>query len=156
VKSKTERTLFFVKPDCESPYIDQATALEIIAFLEDNLENNFKRLAAIRTQRIPKEFYEQFYAHLKADYSAVLEKMSTEFAGKRLAVFVYEGPEIIQRVKEIAGPTKYEENIGKNTIREKFGNPDMGYRTVVHASSPEEVAKDFQIIKDYKLIPNNI
>ena len=156
MKSKTERTLFFVKPDCESPHIDKATALEIIAFLEAELKTDFKRLAAIRTQAVPEKFYREFYTHLKKTYPDILDAMATEFKGKSLAVFVYEGPDIIQRIEDIAGPTLYEDNIGLETIREKFGNNEMGYRTVVHASDITGVKRDFKIMKKYKLIPDNI
>ncbi len=82
--------------------------------------------------------------------------MATEFAGKSLAVLVYEGPGIIQRVKDITGPIRYKDNIGKGTIREVFGNPDMGYRTVVHASGIAKVKRDFRLMKKMGLISNNL
>ncbi len=151
--SNIERTLFFVKPDCRNPHIDKATALEIINFLEEKLGNDFKRVLGIRTQPLSKEFYLDFYSHLKEEWSEILKEMTDEFNNKSLAVFVYEGPDIIRRVKQIAGPTKYTDNIGKGTIRKVFGNPNMKYRTIVHASDREGIRKDFQTFKKWGLIP---
>lgn len=157
MKEKIERTLFFVKPDSENPGIDKATALEIIAFLEDRLKeksgSDFKRVLCIRTPKMPREFYLDFYSQLRKDWPEVLEKMSAEFANKSLAAIIYEGPDIIQRVKDIVGSTRYWDNAGKGTIREKFGNQDMMYRTVVHASDKEGRRKDFIVFKKWKLIP---
>ncbi len=149
---KIERTLFFIKPDCENPRIDKSTALEIAVFLEDRLGRDFKRVLSIRIGKLPKEFYLDFYRGLEEDWPDILEKMSTEFAGKSLAVFVYEGPNIIQRVKAIAGATRYQDNVGENTIRERFGNQDMGYRNVVHASDREGVEQDFNILEKWSII----
>ena len=154
MEEKIERTLFFIKPDCETPKIDKASALEIIAFLENKLEKDFKRVFGKRTKDLPEEFYRDFYSQLEKDWPDVLEKMSTEFTDKSIAVFVYEGPNIMQRIRDIMGPRLYEENIGEGTIRELFGTSDMGYKTVVHASDKEGKRKDFLVFKKWNLIPD--
>lgn len=146
-----EKTLFFIKPESNNPFIDKATALEIISFLEDKLGDNFTRTIAKRTPELPREFYEDFYSHLKGKFE-MLDEMLDEFAGKSIAVFIYEGLDIIQRVKVISGATKYQDNIGKQTIRELFGNENMGYRTVAHASDREGVKHDFDVLEKWSII----
>ncbi len=150
-----ERTLFFVKPDCENPYIDKATALDVIGFLEGKLRKDglgFRRVTGTRTGRITKDFWLEFYKHVEAGYPHIYGPMCEEFADGDLAVFVYEGPDIASRIKKIAGPTLYEKNIGKCTIREIGGNTNMGYRTIVHASDPDCADKEIEIFKKYGLL----
>jgi len=148
-----ERTLFFIKPDCKNPGIDKATALEVIAFLEDKLrfEGEFTRIHAERTGPMPKEFWLEFYEPIKEIFPGY-EAMCGEFAGKSIALFVYEGEKIAERVKTISGPTQYRENVGTNSIRAKFGSPDMGYRTVVHASNRNDVKRELKVFKKYGLL----
>lgn len=152
-----ERTIFIVKPEDKDPSIDKASPLEIIAKLEDKLEGDgkgeFKRIYASRTPPLSRLCFEQFYEHLKGKWDG-LDGMLDYFAGKRIVIFVYEGEEIVQRIKEIAGPTQYADNIGEGTIRELFGNKQMGYKTVVHASDKEGVVHDFCVLQSLGLIPN--
>jgi nucleoside diphosphate kinase len=143
-----ERTIFFVKP-----YLDKSQALEIVNLLEEKLEDGFTRVLGIRTGRIPKEFWLEFYQHVEAKYPIPYEKMCSEFAGKSIALFIYQGQDITQRIRKIVGPTFYQENIGKGTIRELFADPNISYRTAVHASDREGVDQDFRIFKKWNIIP---
>ncbi len=152
--SEIQTAFLFVKPDCKSPLIDKGRTLEIIAFLEDKLGGNFERPPGIRTGPVPKDFYYDFYDHLNPKYTKILEKMAAEFAGKSITVFIYKGPDIIDRIRKIAGPTRYKDNRGKETIRGVFGHAKMWYRTLVHASaSPEDFENEYMIMQKYGLIP---
>lgn len=151
-KKNLERIVFFVKPDCEDPLIDKATALEVVNFLESKLRRDglgFKRVTGIRTGRIPKEFWLEFYKHIEEGYPQIYKPMCEEFAGKDLAVFIYEGENIAKRIKDIVGPTFYARNIDQDTIRRWWGNPNMGYRTIVHSSDKEAAKKEIELFKKY-------
>lgn len=160
MEKQIERTLFFIKPLImparNGAIIDnRATAVDIIDFLESRLmeSGDFERILSIRTPRMPEEFYRDFYSQLEKNWSYLLKKMAADFAGKSLAVFIYQGPDIIQRIRDIIGPTLYKDNIGKGTIREIYGNQEMWYRTVVHASDHDGKRKDFRVFKKWNLIP---
>ncbi len=148
-----ERTLFFVKPYCIDPYIDRFTPLDIIDFLEKRLRQDgkgrFRRVAGVRAGPMPKEFWLKFYTHVEGGYPHIYWPMCNEFAGGDLAIFVYEGPNMAERIKKITGPTLYINNIGKGTIREIWGNKDMGYRTIVHSSDPDSVEREIRLFKKY-------
>ncbi len=70
-----ERTLFFVKPYCKNPYIDKATALEVVAFLEDRLRadglGEFTRVIGQRTGLIPLELWLEFYEPIKDKFPEI-------------------------------------------------------------------------------------
>jgi nucleoside diphosphate kinase len=148
-----ERTIVFVKPHC-----DKSQALEIINLLEDKLrlKGEFERVLGIRTGCIPKEFWLEFYQHIEAKYPVPYEKMCSEFANKNIAMFIYEGENIIQRTRDAAGPTFYKDNIGQNTIRELFADPCISYRNAMHASdSSRGFDSDFAIFKRRGIIPES-
>ena len=142
-------TVFFVKP-----HIIQESD-EIFRYLKENIKKpkDFNIRFRQRFLQTPKEFWEDFYAHLKKDWPEQLEKMATEFtaynAGIDLAII--EGKKIAQRVKIITGPTRYEDNPPK-TIRRNWGPYELP-NTIVHASDPKEVASDIEIIKKYFTLP---
>ncbi len=78
--------------------------------------------------------------------------MCSEFADKPIALFTYQGPDIIRRNREIAGPTFYKGNIGLGTIRELYADKEVSYRTAVHASDKEGVGNDFKLFKKWEII----
>ena len=77
--------------------------------------------------------------------------MCTEFSGKSIALFVYQGKDICKRVKDICGHWNYQKNT-EGTIRRVFGNRDMGYRTVVHSSDQNDFERELNTFKKYSLL----
>ncbi|OGJ21479.1 hypothetical protein A3K73_00745 [Candidatus Pacearchaeota archaeon RBG_13_36_9] len=157
-----ERTLFFVKP-CFDEY-DECIALpakarrftpedreETISFLEEKLGKDTFRTLTCKRVKASKEFWEQFYIHVKTKFPKSYEAMCTDFADKEIIVYVLEGENIIERVRKIVGPTKYELNIGKGTLRERFSSSLNVYRTAAHASNIEGVKKDLELFEQYGL-----
>ncbi len=145
-KSKQDvLTIFFVKP-----HIIQESE-EIFKYLKEKITNpeDFNIMSRKRFPQTPKEFWRDFYSHLEKKYPKELEKMATEFTAYNTGIdlALITGEQIAQRVKEITGPTRYEDN-PDYTIRGHFGPYELP-NTIVHASDKEQVTKELKILKDY-------
>ena len=145
------KTSFFVKPH----------ALELADDIFEYLEFCLKKsgIYEIKDRKradINEKFIMEFYSHVKTINPAGFEKILKTYSGIVDLAIIF-GEDIIYRVKDITGPTNYKDN-SFLTIRGKFGKilyGEKGYsllNTLVHASSPEEVERDFEILKKYEII----
>lgn len=142
-------TVFFVKPHVTMILKRR----EIFLYLKEHIKNpkDFHVPFQGIFKNTPKKFWKEFYSHMEIDYPEQLEKMAEEFESydSGIDLFLIEGYKIAERVKEITGPTLYEQNPNW-TIRGYFGPYELP-NTIVHCSSPEEVKKDISILKKYFL-----
>jgi hypothetical protein len=143
------RTIFMTKP-----WYDPATEAETIWMLEDSLSNGgFNRELAVRLASPPREFWEEFYEGVRgwSGFPQMIEDFTK--LERNPALVIYSGEGIAQRVKEILGPTKYLDNIGKGTIRGAFMRMDnLSWRNIAHAPKPDEVAENFRVLEKFKMI----
>jgi len=145
------KTSFFVKPHALE------LADPIIDYLEFCLkESSIYTIKNRKKASITPEFIMEFYSHVKDINFKNFEEMLRTYVGIVDLAVIY-GDNIIRKVRDIAGPTNYGDN-SSLTIRGKFGRilyGEKGYvmpNTIVHASSSEEVERDFRILKKYNLI----
>jgi len=126
-----ERTLIIIKPDA----VERKAVGKIIdRFIEEGFS-----LKALKMFRFTEEQARQFYiVHKDRPFYEELVKFMT--SGPVVAA-VLEGEDVIERVREIIGPTDSEEarRIAPNSIRALFGT-DKG-RNAIHASDSEESVK---------------
>ncbi len=125
-----QRTLVIVKPDA---FKKGATGKIIDRFLEEGFE-----LKALKMFRFTEDQAKGFYiVHKERPFYGELVEFMT--SGPVVAM-VLEGENVIQRVREIIGPTDSEEarKTAPNSIRALFGT-DKG-QNAVHASDSEESA----------------
>ncbi|MEK6820263.1 MAG: hypothetical protein AABX71_00960 [Nanoarchaeota archaeon] len=114
-------------------------------------------MAEFSTPRLPLEFYMEFYSQIGINFPGVLEIMTRDFASCSCGLIgdVLQGVSITDILREILGPRRFEENPSW-TIRGRYfsyNNPDMlGHRTVAHASTKDEVDKDFRVFVKYNLV----
>lgn len=138
-------TVFFVKP-----HIIQKRE-EIFEYLTNHIENpeDFNIFFRKRFEDTPKQFWRDFYSHMKETYPTELENMAVQFENykKGIDLALIRGKDIAKRVKKITGETLYKKNPDW-TIRGHFG-PYKLPNTIVHASDPEQVEKDIDVIKRY-------
>jgi nucleoside diphosphate kinase len=142
-----EQTVFFVKPN----FIQYGE--EIFQYLQ--LKLGIQGIPLIQSRSlisIPEEGWMEFYKHLSKIYSEQLKNMASYFAGKNIDFGILAGDNIIRRVKELVGPTRYEEN-PPWTIRGKWGPYELPH-TIVHSSDTGEVRREMNIIKIYGLHEN--
>ncbi len=143
-----EFTIFFVKP----PFYVMRKKIYNAFFERLVLGDHIEWRGQPRTVA---DFYREFYADVEAKnpdgFNVMVEKYPRT-SGGLIDLARISGEGIVQRVKEIVGPTRYEDNFGKNTLREQFG-PFVLPNTVVHASTPEEVERDIEILIKYNLMP---
>ena len=118
---------------------------------------SYEKLFRERIENPGQEFWEDFYCQIEPRYSKVFEVMTQEFGHNpgEMEIGVYRGNGIIDIGREVVGSRLYMEN-PLWTIRGKYGNPKMSYRTVIHASDHEGVEKDLWIFMKYGLIPREI
>lgn len=102
-----------------------------------------------------------FYSQIGESYPEVLDEMARDFASCRngLVGNILEGPNITDALREILGDRQFDRN-PKWTLRGtyfKHNNPEMlEHRTVAHASTSDEVEKDFKVFKKYGILINFI
>jgi len=147
-------TSFFVKPHVSIP-----KAQKIYEYLQERLSDQGDYEILFRAKVwVEADFWREFYAHLKTKHPKELENMALQFDNNMRGIDLsfIKGKNIIQRVKEIVGPTLFKDN-SPDTIRGKFG-PYTLPNTLVHASSVEEVAQDIRVLNKYfhEYIPINI
>lgn len=156
MNQKPEKTLFFIKP-----YIELEKAVEIRVkaheLLRDRIKVDFKILESFLTSLLEKEFWIEFYAPVGITYPKVPEIIGSDFGSCFYGVDgeVLEGNGIILALREVVGSRHLKEN-PPWTIRGMYGhyNNDSGleHRTVVHASTPDQVERDFEIFRKRGII----
>jgi len=143
-----EKTAFFVKPHA------LRLAKDIFEYLELNIcASGSYHIKERKMAHISLRFIMEFYPYVKTRNSKNFEEMLKTYCGN-IDLTILTGKNIVQRVKDIVGSTNYKDN-SPLTIRGKFGRilyGEKGYNlpnTLVHASSLDEVERDFRILKKY-------
>jgi nucleoside-diphosphate kinase len=134
---ETEQTLVIIKPDG----IQKSLTGNILAFLSgpDNI------IVAAKLVKTTKELARQHYRHLseKPFFEELVNYFTGEWHVNRVLALVYEGENIIKRIKERVGATNPEE-AAPNTIRGKYGriHSKTGvFENVVHCSENRSEAE---------------
>jgi len=134
-----ERTLVLIKPHA----FQRGLTPYILAMLDD------PQLRIVGLKLIPCPTEDQvarhYQEHCDRDYYPWLCR---QLSGHAIVAIVLEGKQAIQRVREIAGPTKPEE-AASSTIRGRFSDDSFALsrqeqravNNVVHAASDPEAAK---------------
>lgn len=148
-----ERTLFFVKP-----YIDLATASEILAYRDALLarRTQFKAVASFTTQAMSLKFWQDFYSQIEAKHPTPFRLMCNDFAScSGIVGDVLEGEDILRITREIMGANRIIGSNSQNTVRGRFDhyrNEGKEWRNCTHASTTDEVAKDLAIFTKYGIV----
>lgn len=137
-----EQTIFFVK------YRHLDFAKEIFEYLSSRIVAtpgtpliNSKGLV-----RISEEGWRRFYEHIAKEFSEELAEMARDFAQHPIDLAILAGDNIVEPVKKLVGPMRYEDN-SDTTIRGRWGPYDLPH-TIVHASSREDVERERKILKE--------
>lgn len=146
MSKKDNFTIFFVKP----PHFDISE--EIIIYLKQKLSTDF----CIDYREHPKttfDFWAEFYRKVETVNPVGFDYMVNNYPvisdGKIDLVFL-SGNRIAERVKNISGPTMYEDN-SSDTIRGRFGPYELP-NSIIHAPKLEEVKRDLRILRKHVLI----
>lgn len=128
-----ERTLILFKPDC----IERRLLGRLIARFEDKGLN----LIALKMMQVTPELARRHYAeHVQKAFYSGLENFVT---AAPLVAAVIEGPEAIQVVRAMVGPTNGR-NAPAGTIRGDFSTSRQ--MNLIHASdSPESARREMEI-----------
>ncbi len=134
---ETEQTLVIIKPDG----IQKSLTGNILAFLA-HAENMIVGAKIVKTT---KELAREHYRHLseKPFFEELVNYFTGEWHVNRVLALVYEGSDIIKRIKERVGATNPEEAL-PNTIRGKYGriHSKTGvFENVVHCSESRSEAE---------------
>lgn len=132
-----EQTLVLIKPDG----LKRSLTGNIIALLShpDNI------IVAAKLVKVTRELAEKHYAHLthKPFYEDLIRFLLGEWHTNRVLALVYEGPDIIKRIRETSGATNPEE-AKPDSIRGKYGriHSKTGvYENVIHCSANKKDAE---------------
>jgi len=144
----TNQCLVLIKPD---GLVKSLTGNIISALSETK-----GKIVGAKIIKVSRELAEKHYGELKeskikkhgvekgtAIYEGTLKYLQGEFHTDRVLALVYEGEEIIARIRELAGSTNPEE-AEPISIRGKYGriNSKTGvFENVIHASDSDENAK---------------
>ena len=136
-KDSVEQTLVLIKPDG----LKRSLTGNIIALLShpDNI------IVATKLVIVTRELAEQHYHHLenKPFYKDLIRYILGEWHTNRVLALVYEGPDIISRIRETSGATNPEE-AKPDTIRGKYGriHSKTGvFENVIHCSACDSEAE---------------
>lgn len=154
MKEIFDKTLIFTKPwEPVTPEVES----EVILTLERKLLTRETYFTVThepyRLDNPTEEFWREFYSGASGWMG--FEDMIRDFKNleRNPLIVFYSGPNITRTVKEILGPTKYIENIGRGTIREMFGNAQWPeWRDVAHAPKPEEYLENLRVLRKYHLV----
>jgi nucleoside-diphosphate kinase len=135
--SDVEQTLVLIKPDG----LKRSLTGNIIALLShpDNT------IVAVKLVKVTRELAEKHYAHLshKPFFEDLIRFLLGEWHTNRVMALVYEGPNIIKRIRETSGATN-PEDAKPDSIRGKYGriHSKTGvYENVIHCSANKEDAE---------------
>ena len=123
-----QRTLIIFKPDC----MEQRHVGNVI----DRFEKAGFTIVGCKLMRLAPAILREHYAHVSdRPFYPVLEVF---MSSRPVIVMALEGAEVIQRVRDLLGPTD-SRKAAKGTIRGDFGTEMM--KNVVHASDSVDNAK---------------
>ena len=145
-----EKTLVFIKPG------NFEQAVEIFSYLEDTVKD-FRRDIPLHILPVPDELIRKHYEHING--LSIYEPTIKAFTGSKegIVLAVYEGKDIIKRVREVIGDTD-PKKAREGTIRNIFGRDSFAkackerryLNNVIHASANiEEAEKEIEIWEDY-------
>jgi nucleoside-diphosphate kinase len=145
-----ERTLVFIKPDG----VDRNLTSEIFAEL-DQLGN---RIKTAELKEIYPHIIEKHYKRAIEKHGEHLKRKLVFFKDKKIILALYEGKDIIKKIKDKVGatdPSKAE----KGTIRHKWNDgesfdlamqEDRFIRNLVHASeNKEDFEREFDVWRSF-------
>lgn len=126
------KTLIILKPDCMA----QKHAGKVI----DRFEKEGFEICACKMMKLSSELLKEHYAHV-AD-KPFFPEIELFMSSRPVIVMVLEGENVIERVRELLGPTNSKE-APQGSIRGDLGTDMM--KNVVHASdSPESAEAEIQ------------
>ena len=142
-----EQTIFFVK------HRHLEFADDIFRYLASNIASTpgIPLINSRGVVRISEEGWRKFYENIANEFSDELIEMARDFAQHPIDLSILVGDGIAKPVKELVGPTRYEDN-PPFTIRGKWGPYELPH-TVVHASSKGDFERERRVLKEY-LIEN--
>ncbi len=138
-----EQTIFFVK------HRHLEFADDIYSYLISKIPATpgFPLVNSRGLVRISEEGWRKFYENLADEFPGVLSKMARDFAQHLVDLSIIVGDDVVRQVKELAGPTRYEDN-PDFTIRRKWGPYELPH-TVVHASSKGDFERERKVLREY-------
>ncbi|MBU4086750.1 MAG: hypothetical protein KKB21_04205 [Nanoarchaeota archaeon] len=149
-----EKTVFFVKP-----YIDPKTAAEILVAKDSPLRErtDFRIVRAFATPILSLEFWEDFYSQVAQKHPVPFRKMCDDFASCQYGILgeVLEGEGVIEHMRDVMGRSRVIRENPKWTVRgmyDSYNNEGKEWRTATHASTPDEVAKDLEVLARHRII----
>tara|TARA_Y100000588_G_scaffold394936_2_gene518481 strand:+ start:3644 stop:4057 length:414 start_codon:yes stop_codon:yes gene_type:complete len=123
-----EKTLIIFKPDC----VEQKRVGHVLSRFE---ENGFTILDC-KVMLLTEELLSDHYSHIR--HLPFFPEITGFMSSKPVIVMVLEGKNVVQRVRELLGPT--DSTVApKGSIRGDFGTDRM--RNIAHASDSWENAK---------------
>ncbi|MBN2442164.1 MAG: nucleoside-diphosphate kinase [Spirochaetales bacterium] len=132
-----EQTLVLIKPDG----LQRSLTGNILALLShpDNI------IVATKLVKVNRALAEEHYSHLKQKpfFEDLIKFLLGEWHTNRVLAIIYEGPDIIKRIRATGGATNPEE-AKPDTIRGKYGriHSKTGvYENVIHCSANNEDAE---------------
>lgn len=143
-----EKSLVFIKPGNEE------RVGEIFSYLENMLGDNFEMASSAIVDGVPREKIEEHYAHLAG--LDCYEPTVSAFVGKRIALRIYAGEDIIPRIREIVGNTD-PQKAEPGTVRRVFSQDSLEdalrnhryLNNVIHASDREGAEREMEIWAEY-------
>lgn len=158
----TERTAFIIKP-----YIDSETAQEIIAVRNHLIWENGAEFRIACPFSYPnlnlnqwREFYKPIISRVPPE---IYDSMCEDFASQKYALRgdIIEKTDnstqsLIDLLREITGDFR---NPALGTIRQIFGDykkENKSWRTVVHASTREDVSRELEFLANLGIIPKEL
>ncbi len=127
---KPEIVFVILKPDA----LERGLAGRIISRIEDT----YLRLDGMSSRRKTREWCDRHYGHLRGEtfYDKLVEFMTA----RSILGFGVSGPNAIQRMRALAGPTKPWE-APPGTIRGDFGGYPAMYN-LIHVSDSDDAARN--------------
>jgi len=132
-ENKSQQTLVLIKPDG----IVKSLTGNIITELADT----GLIIVGAKIVQVTRELAEEHYQHLKEEkfFDELIKYVMGEFHVKRILALVYDGQNVIKKVRQVVGSTN-PEKAEPTSIRGKYGRitSEGVFENVVHASENEK------------------
>lgn len=144
-KTTKERSLVLIKPD--------ALARHITGHIINRLSHANLRIVGAKVVKVNKALAEEHYKHLKDKpfFGELIEfiqgKLTNGAEATGVLAFVYEGPDVVKKIRDIAGATNPEQ-AAPTTLRGQYGRITTKgvMENVIHASSdPQEAEREINL-----------
>ena len=134
--SMEQQTLVLIKPD--------GLVKSLTGDILSKLSSPKRIIIGAKIVRVSRELAEEHYKHLKNEkfFPELIKFIMGEYHTKRVMALVYEGENVIDEIREIAGSTNPEE-AHPESIRGKYGRITTRgtFENVIHASENEKEAE---------------